>query len=347
MLVYAQHILSGGITAYNPLIGAVIITFVLGIVSILSASLFTNNFFRIPALYHLPSMLVLASLTDINIVEDASDSVTGKAWIASIIIFVLLLAVNRMIKGLPRSVHFSSVSDIFRDLAINVGVIIGMIAMVFGMANTNDIDHEMLRQEVLISKDRYDEVLSPFKKQNFSNDHLTTLRAFALAKTNGIGEHFFEYPVNSNSDALLPSENNPMLVVPEKQIFKFIGGKPAEGMKARRCLQILKWRNQLSDDARDYLYLAFLLDKDLDGFVNCLAKDSVNVKTLPKHYREALTLYNHLRTQPEIDYSMPEMDTDYDDFEALKKKNHVKLLRENALRESYGNTYWYYYFKEK
>ena len=115
-------------------------------------------------------------------------------------------------------------------------------------------------------------------------------------------------------------------------------------MDARECIRLLAKRNKLNNKARDYKYLSRLIDRDLDGFVGYLKNDSVSVDSLPKHYREALTLYNHLRTVPVLEYSSPEMDTDFKDFQDLLKKNPNKVLRENAMRDSYGNTYWFYYY---
>lgn len=345
MLVYAQHVLSGGTTVYNSLVGAVILSIILGLLSLFSSRFFTNNMYSVPAIYHLPSLLVLASLTDVHITSGNDESVYGHTWIVSIVIFCVLILINRLAKGMLASPQPKSSFDIIRNVNLNIVVMLAMIAYVMAMSNTNEMDHEVLRQEVLIRQERFAEVLSPAKKQNLASAHLTTLRSFAMVKTKEVGEHFFEYPVLGNSDDILPSTDNPMLVAPDKQIFKFIGGKPAEGMKAKFCLQVLDWRGKLNPEARDYLYLAFLLDKDLDGFVNHLAKDSADVANLPKHYREALVLYNHLRTEPKIDFSKPELETDFSDFEALRKKNADKVLNDNALRQAYGTTYWYYYYR--
>ena len=346
LMKYAQHVLSEGMTVYNPLVGALIITPLLGVLSLISARFLTQNLFFIPAIYHLPSILVLASMTDINIVEGSNEAVYGKTWIVSIVVFALLLFVNRLVKDIPIKGNYTAGADVLRNLVLNLAVFLGMMTYLLSMANTSEMDHITLHQEELIDQGRYEEAALIGKKQSIASPHLTTLRAYALSRTNGIGEYFFEYPIEGNSDALLPSSDNPMLLAPERPIFKFVGGRPAEGISSKLCLQLLNWRGQLNSEARDYLYLAFLLDKDIDGFVNCLVKDSVSTDSLPKHYREALVLYKHQRIEPKIDFSTPEMQADYMDFEAMRKKNPVKVLRENALRASYGNTYWYYYYKE-
>lgn len=343
LLIYAQHVLSGGITAYNPLIGAIIITLLLGLLSMVSAKFFANNLFFIPALYHLPSILVLASLTDVH-VQSEDGSVFGRTWIVAILAFIVLAIVNLLVKGLPFRKSIS-IADILRELALNLGVLLAMIVFMTFMANTDEMDHLTLRQEVLISQGRYEEASLVGKKQVVGNRHMTTLRAFALAKTGEIGERLFEYRVEGASSAdLFPTKQNPMMVLPEMKIYQFVGGVPAPGMDAKECIRLLNKRGQLRPNAHDYLYMSKLLDRDLDGFANVLANDSVDLKTLPKHYREALTMYNHLRTQPKVDYAAPEMDANFEDFMAIIKKNPNKVLQENALRDSYGKTYWFYYY---
>jgi len=343
LLIYAQHILSGGTTVYNPLVGAILITFILGLVSMLSARVFTNNLFFIPAIYHLPSMLILASLTDVEIVENMEESVFGNTWIVSIVIFVVLLLANRMMKGFPMNSPLN-MTGLLRELTINLAVFLAMVAYVLIMANTSEKDHLELRDEVLLQGRYFDDATQVDIKQEFSSEHMTTLRAYALGRTGGIGEHFFESEVVGKSEALLPTKDNPMLVMPSMPIYSFVGGVPAPGMDAKECLRLLNKRGQLRTKARDYLYLSCLLDKNLDGFAGYLAEDSTTLANLPKHYREALTLYNHLRTAPKIDYSTPELDADYADFEALRKNNKNKVLCENTVRDAYGKTYWYYYF---
>ena len=51
LLFYAQHVLSDGMTVYNPLIGAVILTTLALLMSFLSSRTFTRNFSFCPALY--------------------------------------------------------------------------------------------------------------------------------------------------------------------------------------------------------------------------------------------------------------------------------------------------------
>ncbi len=96
--------------------------------------------------------------------------------------------------------------------------------------------------------------------------------------------------------------------------------------------------------ACDYLLTACLLDKNLNQFALIVRKLYADIRSLPKHYREALILYTHLRSNPVIIYKDDVLDADFKDFQELDKKFSDKNMQRNAVRQVYGNTYWYYYF---
>lgn len=344
LLFYAQHVLSDGMTVYNPLIGAVILTTLALLMSFLSSRTFTRNFSFLPALHYMPSALIIAALTDIHIVGESGGNVFGKVWVVSIVLFTLLVIVNSIIKGLPMNTHNVTPIGLMRSVASNMFAMFCITILIVALGNTDEKDHLRLHAEMLLTQNRFEEASEVGKVQYVCSEAFTMIRAYALGEIGEIGERFFEYPVVGDANSLLPSKKNALLILPAIDLYKFIGGIPSPGMDARECIRLLAKRNKLNDKARDYKYLSRLIDRDLDGFVGYLKNDSVSVDSLPKHYREALTLYNHLRTVPTLEYSSPEMDTDFKDFQDLLKKNPNKVLRENAMRDSYGNTYWFYYY---
>ena len=99
--------------------------------------------------------------------------------------------------------------------------------------------------------------------------------------------------------------------------------------------------------ACDYLLTACLLDKNLNQFALIVRQLYADIRSLPKHYREALILYTHLRSNPVIIYKDDVLDADFKDFQELDKKFSDKNMQRNAVRQVYGNTYWYYYFFQK
>ena len=65
---------------------------------------------------------------------------------------------------------------------------------------------------------------------------------------------------------------------------------------------------------------------------------------LPRHYREALVLYNHLRANPVVVYHDNVMDTDFKDLQKLRRTFADKKAAQVAISRNYGGTYWYYYY---
>lgn len=94
----------------------------------------------------------------------------------------------------------------------------------------------------------------------------------------------------------------------------------------------------------DYKLCALLLDKKLDQFVVALCKHyDVKTAKLPTHYKEALTLYIHRRSKPVIEYHDNVVDTDFQDYQQMEHKYTNRQEMQTAIRDTYGNTYWYYF----
>lgn len=95
----------------------------------------------------------------------------------------------------------------------------------------------------------------------------------------------------------------------------------------------------------DYILCGYLLDKNLDAFVNTIkTKYNLTSPSLPKHYKEALILYTHLRANPVLVFHSEIMDADYADFQKLEEKYIDKAERYSYVKDTYGETYWFYYF---
>ena len=93
----------------------------------------------------------------------------------------------------------------------------------------------------------------------------------------------------------------------------------------------------------DYELCAYLIDKQLDKFVEALPKYYKVDEHLPRYYREALIQYNHLRSTPRIVYHDSVLDTDYNDLQQLERQYADRKARQVAVFHQYEGTYWYYY----
>ena len=112
-----------------------------------------------------------------------------------------------------------------------------------------------------------------------------------------------------------------------------------------KYLDYQRRHGRMNSMAIDYLLCGYLLDRNIDAFAANVTKyyevnDSV---ALPKHYKEALVMYTHLRSNPRVIYNNNVMNTDFEDFQKLEKSVADERERQTALRDTYGNTYWYYY----
>jgi effector-binding domain-containing protein len=96
----------------------------------------------------------------------------------------------------------------------------------------------------------------------------------------------------------------------------------------------------------DYLLSGYLIDKDIDTFAREVKKHYALNDSLPKHYREAFVLYDHLRSKPVAVYRNTVMDEDYDNFRELRNKYPQKMEQKGKMAEQYFGTYWFYYWYE-
>ena len=344
MLFYAQHVFSNGVTTYQPLVGAVVITLLLVLAALLAVRPIARHLCFAPALYYVPSALALAALTDVHIVRHPGDTVFGNVWIVALVVLAVYVLVVRLPRRFPFYVPMHTSKDIIRNVCLNMLIMLLVFVGVLSLANTDETDHFELEAERALCQGNYEKAALVGKRQDCAGESLTTIRAFALSKCGEIGEHFFEYQVVGTSSVLLPAPGRRMRIFPEMRIYGFVVGLPSEGMDARECLRLLEKRGKLREEARGYLLTACLVDCDLDAFANYIKASGDSLTTLQKHYREALTLHNHLRSNPVVEYELPEMEADFQDFQNIIKNNPDKLLRENNLRDLYGGTYWFYYY---
>ena len=103
--------------------------------------------------------------------------------------------------------------------------------------------------------------------------------------------------------------------------------------------------SHLAEDKQsvDYRLCGLLLDKQIDSFAQLVTKYyDISSSTLPRHYKEALTLYTHKRSARAFSYHDSVIDADYEDFLKLVNGSRQGTSRTSA-RDVYGNTYWYYY----
>lgn len=321
IMAVGQHVLSGGQTSYNSLVGAVLITFMLFLLHWAVYSL-THLYTWIHALTYFPSLLVLTILTDVSPSVDEHFSFGAWLWVAPLLLVVYagMIWFSKQIQQI-KSVRSSG---LFSNLMwVNVLTMTLMFFFVGIFSNHNDVFHYRMRMETLLLRGDYEKALEVGKRSLATDSSLTMLRAYALSRQGKLAERLFEYPLDGGSQALVPNGKSvKAMIFPAKKIARFTKGRQA---------------------GKDYKLMALLLDKNLAAFVSQLRTIYPTDSLLPKHYREALVLYNYLNKAPSVVYRNAALETDFHDFLVVRRKTTNPVLCQSLLRDTYGDTYWCYY----
>ncbi len=339
VLFYAQYSLSEGTVHFSPLFLAAVVTLALLLLTCLLALTCLKNYSFLPAVFHLPSALLLASICDVHIVETNLNDLFGTTWIWCAAITLILVIGNflqykRRLKITYRSAWQAAAINLF-------GMILILIVAVFA-GNTHEGTHERLRCERCILAGDYEGVIRYVNRYAVNMPETAMMKAYAMAQTGQMGERFFEQNVMNGSESLFPIGDNILLMLSPTLIFEAVGGTPAKGMTGRKCLELLYDCGDITPVGREYLYVACLLDRDLDAFVKYYAHDAdTTAADIPKHYAEALEIYRH---RPTSMTDEDELASEYAAFSTLRNSRANKMIRENELRDLYGDTYWFYYF---
>lgn len=345
VLAVAQHVLSGGRTHYNPLVGTVLITGVLWLLQLLVCSL-TKLKKMFHALTFLPSMLLLAVLSDINSDIDLHFNI-GVWWVVVplvLVVWVLLVIAARGFQPYERG----SGAFFSRRSWVNMAIMAVMMTGVVAVANTNAVFHYRARVETCLLKGDYSRALDVGSRSHETDASLTMLRIYALSKTGQLGQRLFHYPPTGGSRAMLPfGQSVRTLRFPADSIFRYLGAIPKGSLREEgstiRYLLRLEQTGKATPAVADYILCAYLLDRDLDSFVRTLSRYYQVGTDLPRHYREALTLYTHLRAAPILSWSDSVTEEDYADLQQLEAQYPDSIERKLRVAEKYHESYWYYY----
>lgn len=228
-------------------------------------------------------------------------------------------AFSRLFEKNSKSAGGQSNANIYRRWWMKLSCLLICLLTICAIGNNNDVFHYRLAAERYIGEGNYDAALHVGDESLSTDSSLTMLRALALSRKGQLGERLFEYPLTGGSAALYPKGNVKFLML-SQNVFYTKKKLPA-----------------------DYILTGYLLDCNLDSFAQNIGKYYHINDSLPKHYREALTLYTHLRSYPKVIYQNSVMDADFNDLMDMQKKYPERRSRMTAIRDTYGNTYWCYY----
>ncbi len=351
LLAAVQSALSGGTTTYNRTIGAVIITALLYALKRAVAT-WASRFGLVkayPAFTLFPSALLLALLTDANPENACCYNLAKWAWL----IPATLIAVYAAIYALGRIDNEEQKEETIRPLANTLWrnglVVLSALLYVCITANTDRNLHNRLTIEASIIRGNYTEAIAQGKKASASDPSSCMLRAYALARECKLGEMLFEHAPEGGSKVLLPDgKNSRYLLLSDAEIMKGIGWPRRAGLPNAAKWQKMRKRGLCKPTLRDYELCGYLLDKDIDRFAEAmLAYRLFDINRQPKHYREAMMLYTHMRSTPIMKYENAVMEADYQEFMNIIKQTTDPALRKATAEASYGTTYWFYFFYGK
>lgn len=340
LLATAQHVLSHGVTSYSPIWGTTIITFVLILIQ-MGYKRLVRFPLRFVALSYFPSCLILGLLTALVPDNEGGIRMDVNGWVIALFV-VVYLSLFWMIKHFPDTRENHSIINPF--LWPNFFVLFLLFLMTGSLGNANDMYHYRLDMEHHLVKGQYKEVLQIGTQSLDTDRAMSAMRAYALSRTGELGNKLFEYPQPYGSQGLLPSLSDTIYTHNwTDSLYVYLGGKPGKVKNNIQFFELLAKRPKATNAVKDYLLCAYLLDKQLDKFASLLPQYYTPNDKLPVAYKEALVLYNRMRTNPLLLYRDSVIEENLNDFLNMEEQYPDPVERSNNCRRMYGHTYWWYY----
>lgn len=376
VLAMMQYAWSGGLKHYDRNVGAIVLT-----TTSVAVAAITMVFSRMPSRYYTlnfyPSLLLLGALTAVSL-ENGAVCVAWGSFILLILLFIGSCFLIRVVSD------FKAYSQPLRSTGAfshlwwkNFFFLFIAMLVVNYFSNTERTLHTRLAVERMCMNGQYEDALEKGFAKYDNDSSLTMLRAVALANIQSadsvslLGERLFQYEITGSSRSLFPQQDKSscFLIGNAYNLWQTIGFVPynqnespttiLERQIAREKVRQVMYNDTLLDKesrdsiskplckpvARDYLLCAYLLDRNLSGFVKLLKSTYALNDKLPQHYREACVLYGKLTGS--VVLADAALEADYADFLAIMRANRDQTLRYAALRDAYFGTYWYYYYNPK
>lgn len=351
ILAALQHVLSEGVTTYDNLIGGVLITIFLVILTFLinRVSVIRDG---LPAMGFLPAFIVLALLTNVNSsVSCIYDFHPLLLILIPIVIAWAVLSFSK--KSILSYLDLRNHSFLSQSFWVNIMLMVFMMVCTGLAANGNDLFHYRMKMEQELKSGNYD--ISEYSDYEYDRTdtvdvknvcNITMLHAHALAKQQLMGDELFSYTVAGTSNDLLPLYNSrsSCIVFPKDSIFSLIGAKPGVPMTTAEYLCIMSKQPNHSRVVGDYLLCGSLIDRDLNRFAKLLPEYYEVNDSLPRHYKEALLLHNHLNGSSSESFANDSLMNCLTEVMALAETNKEEPIGLLKAKLEYRPTYWYYFF---
>ena len=145
LLTMAQHVLSHGLTHYNRLVGAIVVTVVLMLLQNLVSKVtrLGKSFY---ALTFFPSMLSLGMLTNIVPEPDGGINHEFSGWLC-LLILIAWGGVSYVVTKLQELDDAPNPNIFSRTMWVNLLIMVFMMMSVAGIGNTDAVFHYRMRAE--------------------------------------------------------------------------------------------------------------------------------------------------------------------------------------------------------
>lgn len=237
-----------------------------------------------------------------------------------------------------------------RILPTSVSLLVLSLYMGIGAAAT-DVDHFEIRTAQALRSAAPKQAYEVGKKSLAVSPRLFAMRCYLMATCgSGIGNEIVVQPTPIGADAftlLLPTDGKQNLLFSPDSLTSLLGGlQRTDGEGALSYLHRCALHAGMHPSpAADYYLCALLLECRLDQFAqeaNLFYRNEIKShRGLPLFFAQALVLYTHRRTNPILLYHDAAIEANLHDYEEMADKT-APEIRENVLRRSYGETYWWY-----
>lgn len=270
VMVVTQFLASGGQTHYVPLVGAILITFVLQLLQ-----MFIQHCVQIRkrtmALTYLPSALLLALVTSIRSDVSQQLSMKGWTWILPILMIVavyIIYQAKRYQAYEPEERKQSVLSQIFW---INVGELMLIVLLVGMLGNSDKEFHQKAKMEYLIDQRQYTEALQVAAQMQRADSVTSMMTIYALARKQKLADSLFCYRLVGGADVMRPSATVHSLLMPDSILIK------------------------VTRQSANYQLCGCLLNRDLKRFAHYLPMYYRTNEPMPRYYVEAWNLYHEIQ----------------------------------------------------
>ncbi len=337
-----------GADTYSPLWGALAITLVLWIVRWLFERFFHWERTWL-ALSYFPAYWALSLLTFVSPVESGetpSWEWNSGWWLFPVVMLIYLLAglVCRNRRTYDRR------RKSWAEALIPNLIILVLCSLATGcVGNSNELLHNKLLVAQNIREQRYAKALLVGKKSLHNTHSLTTLRALALSHAGVLGESLFEYPQSDKSDGLFFQQGQTDVCgFTNEDIEHHLGNvfRKTDESVVDYLSRICSSDSTVGSPAIDYYLCALLLEKQLPLFHQALSAYWPAGVALPRHYQEALLVYQSqvCEESPFASLCTSSVRERYHDFRQLQAQYELPLHQNNYTRRKFGDTYWWYYW---